>query len=170
MHTHTRAHTQTQAEASRPQELRWYIMTDNWLSLVCPQQQEPITVTATSPWPVSALTHEHRCVCVWGAGLALALDAALWIELVSLNAFNVSWVSVVNICMHWIYLFVAVVVFMCREEKWEKKNNHHTYTCFFFFVILIKAANNFKHLILKLVLDQSWLIVIIQHYCLWLNG
>lgn len=43
-HTHTLAHMET----FRPRELLWCIMTDNWLLWLCPRQQKPITVTATS--------------------------------------------------------------------------------------------------------------------------
>lgn len=48
-HTHMHADTRTHADLPRPQKLLWCIMTDNWLLWVRPRQQEPITVTVTSP-------------------------------------------------------------------------------------------------------------------------
>lgn len=50
MCVHTHRHKERRP--SRPQELLWCIMTDNWPLWVCPRPREPITVTATSPWPV----------------------------------------------------------------------------------------------------------------------
>lgn len=56
-HVHTHMHPKRDTGAFSPQEL-WCIMTDNWLLWVCPRQQEPITVTATSHDPCML-----ACVC-----------------------------------------------------------------------------------------------------------